>query len=213
MILANVATARGARASAHADAVPRARRSRRRRSWSASSRRCARSASRRAVPEDVTTRDLQAIARARAGSRPSAPSSSRWSCARCRRRCTSRPTSGTSGSRSRTTRTSPRRSAAIRTSSCIARIKALHRRQERRGACATTRRQLDALGESTSRLEKRADEADRYVVQLPQVHLPARAHRADLRRAHHDGGGVRLLRADPRCGGRWPAAHRQPARR
>ena len=59
---------------------------------------------------------------------------------------------------------------------------------------------LGALGESTSRLEKRADEADRYVSRLPQVHVPARAHRPDLPGAHHDGGGVRLLRADPGCG-------------
>ena len=62
--------------------------------------------------------------------------------------------------------------------------------------------ELASLGEGTSKLEKRADEADRYVATLSQMQLPAGAHRPDLPGPHHHGGGVRLLRADSRCR-RW----------
>ena len=48
---------------------------------------------------------------------------------------------------------------------------------------------------------------------LPQMRLPARAHRPDLPRPDHHRGGVRLLRADHGRGRRWPAAPGQPARR
>ena len=121
MILANVAVAEELRAGAHADAVPRARhspRSEKLERLTARPSTC--SASRRRFPKTVAHARSAGDRPPRARMRPSAPSSSRWSCARCRRRSTSRPTSGTSAWRSRTTRTSPRRSAAIRTWSCIA---------------------------------------------------------------------------------------------
>ena len=59
-------------------------------------------------------------------------------------------------------------------------------------------RRAERLGESTSKLEKRADEADRYRQHLPEVRVPAGAHRADLPGPHYDRRGVRLFRSDSR---------------
>ena len=69
MILANVAVAQALREGACADALPRARHTRRTRNSSASTSTLTRSGSRRVFPKTVTTRDLQAIAR-RVGSAP-----------------------------------------------------------------------------------------------------------------------------------------------
>jgi ribonuclease R len=64
-----------------------------------------------------------------------------------------------------------------------------------------------SLRESTSRLEKRADEADAMCPTTSSA-LSQGTHRPDLPGTHHHGGRVRLLRADPGRLRRRAAAHR-----
>ena len=156
-----------------------------------------RSASMRSIPKSVTTRDLQAIARRVRG------------CARARLRRVAGGARHAAGGlpadqhralrprAARTTRTSPR---PIRRYPDLVVHRTLKALIGAKGGAAV-RYELPSSG-ALGREHLAAGEARGrgrpLRVQLPQVHLPARAHRPDLPGAHHDGGGVRLLRADPR---------------
>ena len=83
----------------------------------------------------------------------------RCCCARCSRRATGRTTSATSASPTRPMRTSRRRSAAIRTCSCIARSRRCSRGSEYKPGGTS----WEELGVHCSLTERRADDATRDV--------------------------------------------------
>ena len=164
------------------------------------------------LPETVTPRDLRAHHRDDSARRWSGHSSSRWWCARCRRRSTSRPTSATSVSRS---------TEYAHFTSPIRRYPDLVVHRALKAICDASDRsgrvygvdELGPLGQDLSRLEKRADEADRYVDTFLKMQLPAGAARPDLRGAGDDRGRVRRLRTADRLRRRRAAASRIAARR
>ena len=213
MILANVAVARELELRQRRHAVSRARQARREEARPAARDAATRSASPRSCPEEVTPAGFPRHHRPAGSRRVTAVHRIADRALDDAGGVSAARTSATSVSRSSTTRISPRRSAAIRTSSCIACLRAHAVGRAIRTACATTAAQLALAGAELTQLEKRADESDRYVECVAQVRVPARPHRPDLRRAHHDGGRVRRVRAAHRGRHRRPAAHRQPARR